>query len=189
MWNPDGCDGARVGGGGRGGAFVDLLKQSDWSRNRESSLTRVDLDWHHLDLGRSGDTLGDSAPPEFRGRFQQWGNYFPCLLCARKVIYRGQERRIFTCYPDNDLETTKEIMEARDISSFLWLSVAESLGREGREGLLKSFIMILSGAVSERRSSTKKQSIKRVKEDNLDLVIANSHLSVQQLSCTSLHIP
>ncbi|KAI4320870.1 hypothetical protein MLD38_034309 [Melastoma candidum] len=35
--------------------------------------------------------------------------------CTRKVSYRGQERGIFTCYPDADLETAKEIMEAKGV--------------------------------------------------------------------------
>lgn len=36
-------------------------------------------------------------------------------VCTRKISYRGQERGLLTCYPDTDLETAKELMEAKGI--------------------------------------------------------------------------
>jgi hypothetical protein len=36
-------------------------------------------------------------------------------VCTQRIIYRGRERGLLTCYPDTNLEIAKEIMEARGI--------------------------------------------------------------------------
>ncbi|KAL8137553.1 hypothetical protein V2J09_003554 [Rumex salicifolius] len=36
-------------------------------------------------------------------------------ICTRGISYRGQERGVLTCYPDTDLATAKDLMEAKGI--------------------------------------------------------------------------
>lgn len=36
-------------------------------------------------------------------------------VCTRGMSYRGRGRGVLTCYPDTDLVTAKDLMEAKDI--------------------------------------------------------------------------
>lgn len=37
------------------------------------------------------------------------------MACTRGINYRGLERGVLTCYPDTDLVTAKDLMEAKGI--------------------------------------------------------------------------
>ncbi|KAK4778821.1 hypothetical protein SAY86_006349 [Trapa natans] len=96
-------------------------------------------------------------------------------VCTRKIICHGQERGILTCYPDTELETAKEIMEARDIKQ---LPVVKR-GGEPRTGRKRRIVGILHydfiWSCLREEIKHRKAINQQLKDVNLELVIANSH--------------
>lgn len=36
-------------------------------------------------------------------------------ICTRKIKYRGRDRGLITCFPDTDLATAKDLLEAKGV--------------------------------------------------------------------------
>ncbi|XP_068636927.1 chloride channel protein CLC-f [Aristolochia californica] len=73
----------------------------------EGILTLGDIK-RHLSKTSGDASNGDSAILDVNGCFVS-------SVCTRGIQYRGNERRLLTCYPDTDLATAKELMEAKGI--------------------------------------------------------------------------
>ncbi|OWM85951.1 chloride channel protein CLC-f [Punica granatum] len=96
-------------------------------------------------------------------------------VCTRKIIYRGQERGLLTCYPEMDLEIAKELMEAKGIKQ---LPVVKR-GGEPWKGRKRRIVAILYydliwGCLREEIKHRKAVN-QRQREDNLELAIVNPH--------------
>ncbi|KAK4751553.1 hypothetical protein SAY87_005035 [Trapa incisa] len=96
-------------------------------------------------------------------------------VCTRKISYRGQERGLLTCYPDTDLETAKELMEAKGIKQLpvVRRGVESLRGRKRRVLAILHYDSIRSCLREEIKHRTEVNQLRN--GDNLELVIANSH--------------
>ncbi|KAK3200204.1 hypothetical protein Dsin_023619 [Dipteronia sinensis] len=82
-------------------SFVLVVDDEDFL---EGILTYGDIR-RRLSKKPSGASKDDSAAPDV----------LVSSVCTQRIIYRGRERGLLTCYPDTNLEIAKEIMEARGI--------------------------------------------------------------------------
>ncbi|KAF8031310.1 hypothetical protein BT93_D0491 [Corymbia citriodora subsp. variegata] len=96
-------------------------------------------------------------------------------ICTRKITYRGQERGLLTCYPDTNLETAKELMEAKGIKQ---LPVVKH-GGEPPKGRKRRIVAILHydsiQTILRDEIKHRKDVNQRRKESNLEDSISNSH--------------
>lgn len=96
-------------------------------------------------------------------------------ICTRKITYRGQERGLLTCYPDTDLETAKELMEAKGIKQ---LPVVKR-GGEPPKGRKRRIVAILHydsvETILRDEIKHRKDVNQRRKEGTLEDSISNSH--------------
>ncbi|KAK0600609.1 hypothetical protein LWI29_016631 [Acer saccharum] len=81
--------------------FVLVVDDEDFL---EGILTYGDIR-RRLSEKPSGASKDDSAAPDV----------LVSSVCTQRIVYRGRERGLLTCYPDTNLEIAKEIMEARGI--------------------------------------------------------------------------
>uniref|UniRef100_A0A2P2MYH1 Chloride channel protein n=1 Tax=Rhizophora mucronata TaxID=61149 RepID=A0A2P2MYH1_RHIMU len=97
------------------------------------------------------------------------------FVCTRGISYRGESRRLLTCYPDTDLAIAKELMEAKGIKQ---LPVVKRLGGAHKErkrrlvGILH-YDAILKSVREEM--AHRKSGLQLRKESDLDDMMGNGH--------------
>ncbi|XP_050237813.1 chloride channel protein CLC-f [Mercurialis annua] len=89
-----------------------------------------------------------------------------CLVsavCTRGISYRGQSRGLLTCYPDTDLATSKELMEAKGIKQLPVVKHSRGSWKERKRRLVAilhydSIHSCLREEISRRKSIYRKES-------------------------------
>ncbi|XP_018630939.1 chloride channel protein CLC-f-like isoform X3 [Nicotiana tomentosiformis] len=96
-------------------------------------------------------------------------------ICIRGISYRGQDCGLLTCYPDTDLATAKQLMEAKGIKQ---LPVVKRGGEFRRERKRRIIAILRYDSIEEsirsevsRRKSVYQQS----EEDNDKQIVTNGH--------------
>ncbi|XP_016477395.1 chloride channel protein CLC-f isoform X1 [Nicotiana tabacum] len=96
-------------------------------------------------------------------------------ICIRGISYRGQDCGLLTCYPDTDLATAKQLMEAKGIKQ---LPVVKRGGEFRRERKRRTIAILRYDSIEEsirsevsRRKSVYQQS----EEDNDKQIVTNGH--------------
>ncbi|XP_009769741.1 chloride channel protein CLC-f isoform X2 [Nicotiana tabacum] len=96
-------------------------------------------------------------------------------ICTRGISYRGQDCGLLTCYPDTDLATAKQLMEAKGIKQ---LPVVKRGGEFRRERKRRIIAILRYDSIEEsirsevsRRKSVYQQS----EEDNDKHIVTNGH--------------
>ncbi|GAB2279771.1 hypothetical protein Dimus_014410 [Dionaea muscipula] len=95
-------------------------------------------------------------------------------VCTRRISYRGQQRSVLTCYPDSELASAKDLMEAKGIKQ---LPVVRRGGNSKRERRRRIVAILLHDSIlSFIRELNHQRSVhQHRKEGNLDEVITNDH--------------
>ncbi|GAB4845834.1 hypothetical protein Ancab_024838 [Ancistrocladus abbreviatus] len=96
-------------------------------------------------------------------------------VCTRRIGYRGRERGVLTCYPDTELATAKDLMEAKGIKQ---LPVVQRGGNSHRERRRRIVALLCYDSISDFISEEINhwRSVRpRRKEDNLEEIVTNGH--------------
>lgn len=67
-------------------------------------------------------------------------------ICIRGISYRGQDCGLLTCYPDTDLATAKQLMEAKGIKQ---LPVVKRGGEFRRERKRRTIAILRYDSIEE----------------------------------------
>ncbi|CAL5405186.1 unnamed protein product [Camellia sinensis] len=120
-------------------------------------------------LTKSGDlSEGDSSLQDV----------YTCLvssICTRGISYRGRERGLLTCYPDNDLGIAKQLMEAKGIKQLPVVKRGGDFQRETKRRIVA--ILYYDSVWSSLREEInhRKSVYNQRKEDQLEEISTNGH--------------
>ncbi|XP_031116172.1 chloride channel protein CLC-f-like [Ipomoea triloba] len=96
-------------------------------------------------------------------------------ICTRGISYRGRECGLLTCYPDTDLATAKQLMEAKGIKQLPVIKRSREIQTE-RKRIIVGILHYDSIADSIRREINRWKSIyQQRKEENSNQMAANDH--------------
>ncbi|KAL5802056.1 hypothetical protein ACOSQ4_030361 [Xanthoceras sorbifolium] len=141
--------------------FVLVVDDEDYL---EGILTLGDIR-RRLSKKLSGASEDDSAALDV----------FVSSVCTKKIVYRGRERGLLTCYPDTNLEIAKEIMEARGIKQLPVVKHDRKHQRQRKQRIVAILHYDSIWNCLREEINHRKSVYQRRKDNHLEEMIINGH--------------